>query len=97
MAHRSTHGHRIRKLLLAGALSAAAVGVPAVAGAAPYPDGGTPTVTPNNGSNVSPNTTTRSATLPFTGGDMLGAAAIGAAMIGSGVALRTGARRRATH
>ena len=88
--------------------AAAAVGVVGVllplgaAGAAPYPNGGTPEVQPNSGrrtsgqpTDVAGNAATRS-TLPLTGTDVVELAAIGAASAGVGVVLVRRKRRTST-
>lgn len=49
---------------------------------------------PGDPAEVSPNTTTKSATLPFTGGDVAGIAAIGAGAVLAGTVLVRQSRRR---
>lgn len=68
---------------------------PTAALAAPaYPDGGT--TTPNDpGSQVEAAKTTKSSTLPFTGGDVAGIAAIGAGAAVAGAVIVRQSRRRA--
>jgi hypothetical protein len=68
---------------------------PTVAGA--YPDND-PKTTPNDpGAQVEANTATKSASLPFTGGDVTGLAAIGAgAVLAGAVIVRQTRRNKAT-
>jgi hypothetical protein len=68
---------------------------PTAALAAPYPDGGG-TNTPNDpGAQVEAAKTTKSSTLPFTGGDVAGIAAIGAGAVLAGAVIVRQSRRRA--
>jgi len=71
---------------------------PAAAYATPpaYPDGGG-TNTPNDpgATQVKGTTATKSATLPFTGGDVAGLALIGAGAVGAGVVIVRQTRRKA--
>jgi len=60
-----------------------------------YPDPGTPTTPSDPGSAVKANTATKSATLPFTGGDVTGLAAIGAGAVLAGAVIVRQSRRRA--
>jgi hypothetical protein len=84
-----------------GALAAVAtigVCIPvAIAGAAPYPNGGNPpAVTPDDNQGITrTNTGGQPSTLPFTGGDVAGLAMIGAAATGAGVVIVRRGRRTA--
>jgi hypothetical protein len=71
--------------------------VPAgVAAAADYPSGNPPAVSANSGSNVrATTTTTRTSTLPFTGGDVAGLALIGAGAAIAGTVMVRRSRRTA--
>jgi LPXTG-motif cell wall-anchored protein len=93
---------KARKLLMAGAVAVAVVGMPAVAMADDYVGG-------NDGSQVlgtqlarstpaapvaaAPATTSRGAGLPVTGGDLAGLTAAGLASIGAGTVLVRRSRR----
>jgi hypothetical protein len=91
---------KLRKLLMAGAIAAVVVGLPAAAMADDY--------TGNNGSSVlgtqltrsapaaAPASTTRGAGLPVTGGDIAGMTAIGLAAVGTGTAMVRRSRRRSS-
>jgi hypothetical protein len=81
---------------LAGVATISTIGIlaPAAhAGAASYPNGGTPQVNPT-GTQVLPSQVSRGSTLPFTGGDVAQLAAIGAVSIGAGTFLVRRSRRR---
>ncbi len=86
------------------ALRVAAVGglmlgvlAPTAAFAADYPAGGNPGDPGDPGSQVAANTATNSSTLPFTGSDVAGLAAIGAGAALAGVVMvRHSKRTRAT-
>jgi LPXTG-motif cell wall-anchored protein len=96
---------KARKLLMAGAIAVAVVGMPAVALADDYVGG-------NDGGRVlgeqlsrsapaapvaaAPATTTRGAGLPVTGGDVAGLTAAGLAAIGAGTVLVRRSRRSTT-
>lgn len=67
---------------------------PTAALAAPYPDGGG-TNTPNDPAQVEAAKATKSSTLPFTGGDVAGIAAIGAGAAVAGAVIVRQSRRRA--
>lgn len=71
---------------------------PATAVAAPYPDGGHKTTTNDPGdpgTSVDPATVTKkSQTLPFTGGDVAGLAAIGVGAVAAGTVIVRASRRR---
>jgi len=101
---------RIVRIAAVSAVGALGVLVPlGVAGAAPYPNGGTPPeVLPSdqthpgsgstaNGAEVSPavaaRNATRPSTLPFTGTDVAELVAIGGASVGVGVVLVRRSRR----
>lgn len=93
---------RVRHLVVTGALAAGLiVGAATAAGATdPYPSGGA--APPQVQSNVvtkpvaAPRTSPSGATLPFTGGDVLGLAAIGGGAVAVGSAMRA-LRRRPAH
>ena len=65
------------------------------AAAADYPNGNPPSVNPQSGSTVRPSSTTRPATLPFTGGDVAGLAAIGAGAAVAGVVMVRHGKKKA--
>ena len=69
------------------------LGPVASAGAAPYPNGGTPDVKPTT--EVKAAGATKPASLPFTGGDVAQLGAIGAVSIGAGAFLIRRTRHRA--
>jgi hypothetical protein len=70
---------------------------PTAALAASYPDGGGTNATNDPGSSVAGTSATKSSTLPFTGGDVAGLAAIGAGAALAGVVMvRHSRRTRAT-
>ena len=60
-----------------------------------YPDPNPPAPPSDPGSQVQANTATKSATLPFTGGDVTGLAAIGAGAVLAGAVIVRQSRRRA--
>ena len=66
---------------------------PTAAFAAPYPDGGTPNDPSDPGAQVEANTAAKSASLPFTGGDVTGLAAIGAGAVLAGAVIVRQTRR----
>jgi LPXTG-motif cell wall-anchored protein len=94
-----------RKLLMAGAIAVAVVGMPAVAMADDYVggnDGGQVLGTQLSRSTsaaptpvAAPATTSRGAGLPVTGGDVAGLTAVGLASIGAGTVLVRRSRRGA--
>ncbi len=67
---------------------------PVTAFAAPYPGGGGSNTPNDPGSQVQGATAAKSATLPFTGGDAAGLAAIGAGAVLAGVVIVRQSRRR---
>jgi hypothetical protein len=91
---------RIRKLLVAGVVTAAVVGLPAAAMADPYPPKDTSVLgTDLARSNAAPTpaavigTSAGRAGLPVTGGDIAGLTGIGLAAIGTGTVLVRRSRR----
>ena len=60
-----------------------------------YPDPGKPPTPTDPGAEVKANTATKSSTLPFTGGDVTGIAAIGAGAVLAGAVIVRQSRRRA--
>lgn len=99
---------RFRRLLLAAAIAAIVLGVPAAASAQTDPyvnrppevesvDEGRPTeVAGVEASREAPAVAAQAETLPVTGGDVLGLAAIGLVSIGAGTVLVRRSRRSAT-
>jgi hypothetical protein len=98
---RSTSRSTLRRLAGASVFAAATVLTAGVAVAAPYPSGGQPPTVSNAsasaGTKVEAKTaTSRPSTLPFTGGDVAGLAAIGAGAVIGGTVLVRRSRRHAT-
>jgi uncharacterized surface anchored protein len=86
----------LRRLVGTSIVVAATVVPAGVAAAADYPSGPPPSVSPNSGSTaVSPTSTTRPSTLPFTGGDVAGLALIGVGAALAGTVLVRRSRRMA--
>jgi hypothetical protein len=86
-----------RAARIAAALGVAGAAlVPSAAFAVEYPTGGNPpTDVSRTGAQTSPASTSRGSSLPFTGGDVAGLAAMGAAaVLGGGLMLRHGRRSR---
>jgi hypothetical protein len=71
------------------------VAIAPTAAFATYPDPGGSTPPSDPGSQVQANTATKSATLPFTGGDVTGLALIGAGAVVAGAVIVRQSRRRA--
>lgn len=90
---RSTHT-TLRRIAGASIVVAATVIPAGAAMAADYPNPPSPSVSPNNGSNVAART--QSSTLPFTGGDVVGIAAIGVGAALAGTVLVRRSRRTAS-
>ncbi len=67
---------------------------PAVAFAAPYPDGGDPPTDVSPNTATQGNTASNSASLPFTGGDAAGLAIIGIGAVAAGTVIVRQSRRR---
>lgn len=89
-------GRRALRVAAAGGIVLGALAPATVAFAADYPSGTTGS-TGDPGSEVAANTTTNSSTLPFTGGDVAGLAAIGAGAAVAGVVMvRHSKKTRAT-
>ena len=86
------------RVLRVAAVSGIALGAmaPAVASAAPYPSGGDPPTVVDPNTQVKGTTATNSSTLPFTGGDAAGLAAIGVGAVAAGAVFVRQSRRRAT-
>jgi len=79
----------------AAAVVAAAVLAPSAALAVEYPTGGTPPTQQPSGTQVSPTSSARGSSLPFTGGDVLGLAVMGgAAALTGGLLVRQSRRAR---
>jgi len=87
---RSTHT-TLRRIAGASIVVAATVIPAGAAMAADYPNPPGPSVSPNSGSNVAAKT--QSSTLPFTGGDVAGLAAIGVGAALAGTVLVRRSRR----
>jgi hypothetical protein len=97
----TTSRARLLPLLAVGAITVG-ISLPAIAGAQEYP-GPTDTTVPASSTTVAPEGSTvpttdpapnATATLPFTGGDVVGLLTIGLGALGGGYALmRSGARR----
>jgi hypothetical protein len=85
-------GRALRVVAVSGIVFGALA--PLTAGAAPYPDGGGSNTPNDPGTQVQGATATKSATLPFTGGDAAGLAAIGAGAVLAGVVIVRQSRRR---
>ena len=90
---RSTHT-TLRRIAGASIVVAATVIPAGAAMAADYPNPTPPSVSPNSGSNVAAKT--QSSTLPFTGGDVAGLAAIGVGAALAGTVLVRRSRRTAS-
>ena len=90
---RSTHT-TLRRIAGASIVVAATVIPAGAAMAADYPNPAPPSVSPNSGSNVAAKTQT--STLPFTGGDVAGLAAIGVGAALAGTVLVRRSRRTAS-
>ena len=90
----STHS-TLRRLVGTSVVVLATVVPAGVAAAADYPSGNPPAVSANSGSNVRAATTTRTSTLPFTGGDVAGLALIGAGAAIAGTVMVRRSRRAA--
>ncbi len=86
---------RVARVAAALGVAGAAL-VPSAALAVDYPTGGNPpTEVSRTGAQTSPASTSRQSSLPFTGGDVAGLAAIGAAaVLGGGLMVRHGRRSR---
>ena len=89
---RSTHT-TLRRIAGASIVVTATVIPAGAAMAADYPNPPSPSVSPNSGSNVAAKTQT--STLPFTGGDVAGIAAIGVGAALAGTVLVRRSRRTA--
>ncbi|MGZ4676802.1 MAG: hypothetical protein ACXVJ7_08000 [Acidimicrobiia bacterium] len=90
--------HRItQRAFRVAAISGVVFGAlaPAAAHAADYPAGGGTSTPKDPGSQVQGTTATKSASLPFTGGDVTGMAAIGAGAVLAGAVIVRQSRRRA--
>jgi hypothetical protein len=89
-------GRRALRVAAAGGIVLGVLAPATAAFAADYPSGTTGS-TGDPGSQVAANTTTNSSTLPFTGGDVAGLAAIGAGAAVAGVVMvRHSKKTRAT-
>ena len=86
------------RILRVAAVSGIALGAmaPAIASAAPYPGGGDPPPVVDPNTQVKGATATKASTLPFTGGDAAGLAAIGVGAVAAGAVFVRQSRRRAT-
>jgi hypothetical protein len=85
-----------RAVRVAAATGIAFVAIaPTAALAAPYPDGGSNNPPSDPGAEVQGNTASKSATLPFTGGDVTGLALIGAGAVLAGAVMVRQSRRKA--
>jgi hypothetical protein len=91
---RSTHT-TLRRIAGASIVVAATVIPAGAAMAADYPNPPSPSVSPNNASNSNVAARTQSSTLPFTGGDVAGLAAIGVGAALAGTVLVRRSRRTA--
>lgn len=98
MKKHSMTGRALRVAAAGGIMLGVGVLAPAAAfGAAAYPGGGSTTPPADPGSKVAANTATNSSTLPFTGSDVAGLAAIGAGAALAGVVMvRHSKKTRAT-
>jgi hypothetical protein len=85
----------LRRLVGTSVVVLATVVPAGMAAAAEYPSGSPNSVTPDNGSAVSPANATNPSTLPFTGGDVAGLALIGAGAVLGGTVLVKRSRRHA--
>lgn len=108
MTSGSRNRRRLTRAVLVGAIGAVTVLVPITAAAAPYPSGGNPPTevlpeteqrNPQQPTTVQPSAAVAGAaaqrsTLPFTGGDLAGIAALGLAAAGTGTVLVRRSRRR---
>jgi len=84
-----------RAARLAAASGIAFIAIAPTAAFADYGPTVGPNTTPNDpGSQVSPNTATKAATLPFTGGDVAGLAMIGAGAVVAGAVVVRQTRRK---
>lgn len=90
--HRKGRARRLRRFAAAGVV-AAAVLAPSAAFAVEYPTGGTPPSQQPSGAQVSPTSSARGSSLPFTGGDVAGLAAMGGAAALAGALLVRQSRR----
>ena len=97
MRHAGSGSKRLRQVAVGSCLALAVLAPTTAAAAADYPDGGSTTTVPGDRGEVGGTSAARVETrggLPFTGGDVLGVAAIGAGAVVVGGVLTVQSRRR---